>query len=76
MPAAFVNLLMPDDARNEGLSGVEMQDLDLPSLFASMEDARAELGVQDYSISQTTLEHVFVALAEVSTQQDKPQDPQ
>lgn len=53
-----------------------MQDLDLPSLFASMEDARAELGVQDYSISQTTLEHVFVALAEVSTQQDDAQDPQ
>lgn len=47
-----------------------LQDLDLPSLFASMEEARAELGVEEYSISQTTLEHVFVALAEVGTEQD------
>lgn len=46
------------------------QDLDLPSLFASMEEARIELGVEEYSISQTTLEHVFVALAEVGTEQD------
>ncbi len=49
---------------------VGVQDLDLPSLFASMEAARAELGVDEYSISQTTLEHVFVALAEIGTQQD------
>ncbi|BDA45751.1 probable ATP-binding cassette sub-family A member 3 [Coccomyxa sp. Obi] len=49
---------------------IAQQDLDLPSLFASMEEARAELGVDEYSISQTTLEHVFVALAEVGTEQD------
>jgi hypothetical protein len=40
-----------------------LQDLDLPSLFASMEDARAAMIVEEYSISQTTLEHVFIALA-------------
>ena len=55
---------------------VRPQDLDLPSLFASMEAARAELGVEEYSISQTTLEHVFVALAEVGTQQDSAVDTQ
>lgn len=55
---------------------VGLQDLDLPSLFASMETARAELGVEEYSISQTTLEHVFVALAEVGTQQESSDNMQ
>lgn len=55
---------------------VGLQDLDLPSLFASMEAARAELGVEEYSISQTTLEHVFVALAEVGTQQESSDNMQ
>ena len=44
-----------------------LQDLDLPALFAAVEGARGELGIEEYSISQTTLEHVFVALAQLSS---------
>ena len=36
---------------------------DLPSLFAGLERERDELGIEEYSLSQTSLEHVFVALA-------------
>lgn len=40
------------------------EDLDLPSLFEMVEDNKDELGIQEYSLSQTTLEQVFVNLAE------------
>ena len=37
--------------------------MSLPELFSSMEEQKEELGIDEYSMSQTTLEHVFVALA-------------
>ncbi|KAK9842270.1 hypothetical protein WJX81_003820 [Elliptochloris bilobata] len=37
--------------------------LDLAALFGAVEAARHGLGIDEYAISQTTLEHVFVALA-------------
>lgn len=40
-----------------------MQGLQLPKLFEKMEDLKESAGVEEYSISQTTLEHVFVQLA-------------
>ncbi len=40
-----------------------VQGLDLPALFEVVESARAELSIDEYSLSQTTLEQVFVALA-------------
>jgi len=40
-----------------------IQALDLAELFAAVEEARGALGTEEYAISQTTLEHVFVALA-------------
>ena len=39
------------------------QGMDLPTLFARIESERESLGIDEYSMSQTTLEHVFVALA-------------
>jgi len=41
-----------------------VQDLHLPLLFEKMEELKQEAGVEEYSISQTTLEHVFVQLAQ------------
>ena len=38
------------------------QGLDLPGLFASMTGQEAS-GIEEYSVSQTTLEQVFIALA-------------
>ena len=38
--------------------------LDLPGLFELLEGSRQALGLVDYSVSQTTLEQVFVALAQ------------
>ncbi len=40
-----------------------LQSLQLPKLFERMEVLKASAGVEEYSISQTTLEHVFVQLA-------------
>ena len=40
------------------------QDLDLPNIFRSMESSKEELDVVEYSLTQTTLENVFVALAQ------------
>ena len=41
----------------------DLQGLDLPALFAAVESKRESLQIEDYSLSQTTLEQVFVALA-------------
>ena len=39
------------------------EGMDLPTLFSSLEEQKEALGIDEYSMSQTTLEHVFVALA-------------
>jgi hypothetical protein len=41
-----------------------LQELQLPLLFEKMEELKQVAGVEEYSISQTTLEHVFVQLAQ------------
>ena len=58
-PAARLRL------REPGRLGYAMPQaaLDLAALFGAVEGARRELGIDEYAISQTTLEHVFVALA-------------
>lgn len=45
---------------------VYRQALDLAELFEAVERMRGDLGIEEYSISQTSLEHVFVALAAAS----------
>ena len=45
---------------------------DLPSLFAGLEQKREELDIEDYSLSQTSLEHVFIALARPRKAEDMP----
>ena len=45
-------------------SCVLVQDLHLPSIFRSMESSKEELDVEEFSLTQTTLENVFVALAQ------------
>ena len=54
------------------------QDLHLPSVFKSMESSKEELDVVEYSLTQTTLENVFVALAqpEASAQSQQQQSEQ
>ena len=54
------------------------QDLHLPAVFKSMESSKAELDVIEYSLTQTTLENVFVALAqpEASAQSQEQQSEQ
>lgn len=37
--------------------------MDLPDFFAKLEEHRDALRIDDYSLSQATLEHVFIALA-------------
>ena len=46
-----------------------MQGLDLPGLFDAVESSRERLQIEDYSLSQTTLEQVFVALAQQNAEQ-------
>lgn len=45
------------------------QGLDLPGLFDAVESNRQRLQIEDYSLSQTTLEQVFVALAQQNAEQ-------
>lgn len=37
--------------------------MDLPDFFAELEEHREALSIDEYSLSQATLEHVFIALA-------------
>ena len=46
-----------------------VQGLDLPGLFDAIESHRSHLQIDDYSLSQTTLEQVFVALAQQNADQ-------
>lgn len=48
---------------------VDVQGLDLAGLFAAVESQREGLQIEDYSLSQTTLEQVFVALAKGNSDQ-------
>lgn len=41
-----------------------LQDLHLPTVFNSMEANKEQLGIGEYSLTQTTLEDVFVSLAQ------------
>lgn len=50
---------------------IPQQGLDLPALFAAVEGNRSTLQIEDYSLSQTTLEQVFVALAQQNTEQQQ-----
>ena len=45
---------------------------DLPSLFTGLEQEREELDIEDYSLSQTSLEHVFIALARPHDAEESP----
>lgn len=51
---------------------IGLQGLDLPALFSAVESDRSTLQIEDYSLSQTTLEQVFVALAQQNTD-EQPQ---
>lgn len=50
-------------------SVIDVQGLDLPGLFDAVESNRLHLQIEDYSLSQTTLEQVFVALAQQNAEQ-------
>ena len=48
---------------------IDVQGLDLPGLFDAVESSRLHFQIEDYSLSQTTLEQVFVALAQQNAEQ-------
>ena len=50
---------------------VLVQGLDLPGLFDAVESNRSHLQIEDYSLSQTTLEQVFVALVQQNADQSQ-----
>ena len=43
---------------------IPQQQLDLPHIFARIEEQRAKGLIEDYALSQTSLENVFITLAE------------
>lgn len=49
-----------------------LQDLHLPSTFGALESNKEQLGIAEYSLTQTTLENVFVALAQPKAQEQGP----
>lgn len=42
---------------------LQQQGLDVPALFEFVEAQHAGLGIMTYAVSQSTLEHVFVRIA-------------
>ena len=50
---------------------VPTAEMDLAAFFPAMEDKKAELGVNDYSVSQTSLEQVFLRFASKQSQLKK-----
>lgn len=48
---------------------IPQQQLDLPSVFARIEEQHAKGLIEEYALSQTTLENVFIALAEGNVSQ-------
>eukprot|EP00850_Spirogloea_muscicola_P023272 SM000343S12828 [mRNA] locus=s343:29457:40992:- [translate_table: standard] len=64
----FVSAAFPGALLEEGHSGrtryrLLREGLSLAHVFREVEAARGRLGVQDYSVSQSTLEQVFLALS-------------
>jgi len=51
------------------LAWLLLQELDLPSAFSSLESDKEQLDIAEYSLTQTTLENVFVALAQPKAQE-------
>lgn len=47
--------------------------MDLPDFFAELESHKEALGIDEYSLSQATLEHVFIALAGASASPSEEQ---
>jgi ABC-type multidrug transport system ATPase subunit len=47
---------------NNGVLRFEASDVRLHALFSALEARKAELGIVDYAVSQTTLEQVFLRL--------------
>eukprot|EP01136_Pigoraptor_vietnamica_P036668 Opistho-1_new@103574 len=58
----------PNAPRDE--SGTQPSRLSLAKVFSTMEAARSEFGIEDYSLSQTTLEQVFIGFA-----REQPEEP-
>ena len=50
---------------------IPQQNLDLPHVFASIEDQRSQGLIEEYALSQTTLENVFISLAESNSSRDE-----
>ncbi len=49
---------------------IPQQQLDLPEVFAQIEEQRQKGHIEEYALSQTTLENVFISLAKSSTPHD------
>lgn len=65
---SYITSVCPDahvveEEANRLVVSIPTQGLDLASLFEAIELRKDELGITDYSVSQTTLEQVFVGLA-------------
>eukprot|EP00057_Strongylocentrotus_purpuratus_P005543 XP_003731210.1 PREDICTED: ATP-binding cassette sub-family A member 2 [Strongylocentrotus purpuratus] len=52
---------------------IKLEHIDLAAIFSQIEDVRALLNIKEYSVSQTTLDDVFVTFAkqQVGHEDDK-----
>jgi hypothetical protein len=57
--------------RNTRTEGGKQELFALGPVFKSLDDAKEGLGIETYTLSQTTLEQVFLNIA--AAQQDQPQ---
>lgn len=48
---------------------IPKSDLKWSTMFRLMEDAKVSLNIEDYSLSQTSLEQVFLSFAKLQTEE-------
>ena len=63
MASKFPGALVDEEHMGRVKYSLSRIGLSLSHVFASLEAAKQELGLEDYSVSQSTLEQVFLSLA-------------
>ena len=50
---------------------IPQESTQLSQVFTALEEKRVEFGITDYSVSQTTLEQVFLRFAQIQNDKDE-----
>lgn len=68
MKRAFPTSVIQESHKNLFEYILPFNDTKLSQIFGKLEEAREPLGIKDYSVSQTTLDQVFINFAKLQTE--------